>query len=159
MNTKIIFTYIVSSIFSISLFAKDICPANKDVNQVAKQLIEIEMSGIRLLDGAKENCLKQKYRQYKFGYDPDYDKPRNLQYYIATEKDIHISKATLVDKNVNQYEVEYTLNVIDMKGSKKVIKDKIGFYLNSTEKAMKADGCAAVISPPRNLVLLNSCKK
>ncbi|MFG1499724.1 hypothetical protein ABMA70_05890 [Halobacteriovorax sp. XZX-3] len=141
-------------------FANDICPSNKDVKKVAAQLVEIEMSGIRLIDGAKDDCLKSKYQKYyRFNKDPDYDAPKSLQYLATSEKAIKISDVKLIDKDVHAYEANYSVNVEDLKGKKSVVKDSIRFYINVSKRAQQGDGCASVIEPAKKLILLKSCKK
>ena len=151
---------IATIIFSQFIYAKEICPFNKDVKKVAAQLTEIEMSGIRLISGAKDECLKEKYQKYyRFNKDPDYDAPKSLQYIAASEKSIKISEVKLIDKDVHTYEAKYTVNVEDLKGKKSVVKDSLRFYINVSKRAQQGDGCASVIEPPKKLVLLKSCKK
>lgn len=76
---------------------------------------------------------------------------------MESDKDIRIASVNVADSEVHADEVSYSANVTDMDGNKQVIHDKIGLYVNTSERAMALDGCAAVSSPPEQLVLLTSC--
>lgn len=150
---------ILSAILMSSVFAAPLCPKNKNVKAVAKDLAIIEVSGIRLLTGAKENCLKNEYKEYRFNHDPDYDSPKNLQYLLNSKEDISIEEVKLVDKEVYIYEVSFSAQVKDMSGKNVTVKDKIRFALNTTEKSQRAGGCAMVLESPEKQILLKSCQK
>ena len=155
MVTKILIT----AFLFISVSASDLCPKNKDPKTVAKDLISIEMSGIRLITGTKKQCLKEEFKDYRFNHDPDYDDPKNLEYILDSKSNIKIEKVELIDKEIFQYRASYQVNVVDTKGNSSVIKDRITFMLNTTSKSQKVGGCAMVIEPPEKLVLLKSCQK
>ena len=144
---------------SLSPLAADLCPNNKKIKEVAKDLIEIEMSGIRLISGAKDNCLNKKFPNYKFARDADHDEPKKVSFYMDSRKDLEIVESVLTDKQVNTYEVSYSAKVETLNGKKKVIRDKFRFYLNTSPKAIKSDGCASTLTPAKHMVLLKSCKK
>lgn len=150
---------ILAVILFTSVKASDLCPKNKDPKSVAKDLITIEMSGIRLLTGAKEECLKNDFKEYRFNHDPDYDAPKNLEYILYSKSDIKVDEIKVIDKEVYQYQASYHVNAKDLKGNKVIVKDKITFMLNTVEKAQKVGGCAVVIEPPEKQVLIKSCKK
>ncbi len=159
MITNIFSTLILASVLMSNIYAAEVCPKNKDVKKVAKDLIEIEVSGIRLIVGAKEKCLNKKFPEYRFGKDPDYDAPKNLQYIMDSPESIKITAIESADKEVHAYRAKFSANVMDLKGKKRVIKDQILFYLNTSERAQKSDGCAAVLEGMKNLVILKSCKE
>lgn len=152
---KIIITGIIMS----SAIAGSLCPKNKNIKAVAKDLAFIEMSGIRLLAGAKEDCLKNEYNEYHFNHDPDYDSPKSLQYLLNSKEDISIEEVKLVDEEVYIYEVSFSAQVEDVSGKNVTVKDKIRFALNTTEKSQRAGGCAMLLESPEKQILLKSCQK
>lgn len=150
---------IITAIFMNFAFAAPLCPKNNNVKAVAKDLALIEVSGIRLLTGAKTNCLKNEYKEYRFNHDPDYDSPKNLKYLLNSKEDLSIEEVKLIDKEVFIYEATFIARVKDMSGKEITVKDKIRFVLNTTERAQKVGGCAMVLESPENQILLKSCQK
>lgn len=127
------------------------CP---DVGTLAKGLLEIEFHGRR--SSEYQQCLK-KLKNDSLWVRPEQNdealnKAPKVDYWLSSIDSLKVTKVEPTKIN-ERYKVLFSYKV-----DKSVIEDS--FILETYEGTMKKMvGCAAIVTAPKNMTLLKSCKK
>ena len=147
------------AIFSINSFGLS-CPKSFTNAQIAKKLIEVEFSGVRVTDMEDSYCLKQSiHPNVLVSYDPPVEEDNFADYYVKSSVEIKIIKVNLLDKDSQSYEVSYEYKAKDLKGKDIVVNSSLRFMKNTAEVVKKSYGCAGILEGPKETAIYNKCKR
>jgi hypothetical protein len=147
------------SLFCFSSLAVT-CPSNYSVEKVAKELIKLELSGLRV-DGMQEHkCLNQNRHPYLLvSLDASNDESSNPNFIVETGATPKIVSVKAIDKYTQVYEVKYSFKAKDAKSGKSVsYVDKIVFNLYKDARNISINGCAAVLEAPEKIAIFKECR-
>lgn len=135
------------------------CPSSLSLNAKIMELIQMDLSGMRV-EGMEDNeCLKQEnFPHLLVVSDVSNEESSQPNYYINSLNDVKILNVKLLDKDVQTYEAQVEFKVIS-KGNVKAIKERYLFSLNDSEIVQKKSGCLMPLSYPENIIILKSCQK
>lgn len=126
------------------------CPKSFTPKKIARELLKLEFSGVRL---KKNKCLTQKKHRYvRVVEDFTSEDAAKSQGTIKSIDDIHILKVELINPRTYSYKVDYKTKV----KSKEVV-DSMVFFLYKSKKQHQDFGCAAVTIPPKQNLIFSSC--
>ena len=129
------------------------CPKELSVKNIAKMLIEAELSGIRVESMEASPCLKQSNFPYlQVQADYNLDETSEVQATVLSENPITNLNISLVDKDTFQYRASYSL-----KTENQVISDSIIFALYTDSENQKESGCAGISKEPDTRVVFKKC--
>lgn len=137
------------------------CPSNFKPEDVAKELLRAEFSGIRVAGMQNHKCLDQKRFPYLvIESDFSNEEPSKIFGYVSDMKDVKILKVESVDPTVYSYKVSFEVKVSSKKGDTSFQqKDGMSFFLYKDSNNQRIYGCGGVLSPPEKIYLFKDCSK
>jgi hypothetical protein len=151
--------YIFLFFITLNSFALT-CPDHLTDKDIAKQLVEVELSGVRVSDMEDSYCLKQGYHpNILVSYDAPVEEELQAKYFVKNDVEIKITKVVLIDKDSHSYEAFYELQAMDEKGKAHLVKSSIKYMKNVSAIVQKTYGCASVLEGPAQTTIYKRCKK
>lgn len=149
----------IMTLISLSTFAAS-CPKERSLNEIVKDMITLDLSGIRVDGMEKSSCLDAKKHPYaNLTHDASNELPSNPNYFADDISNIKIVSVTLKDPEVYTYEAVVEMDVKSLNNKKVTLKDKYLFFLNKDEEVQKNSGCFSVLQYPENIILFKNCLK
>lgn len=136
------------------------CPKEKSLEEIAKELINIENSGIRINGQENSPCLDQKrYDHYAITFDASNESFQGATHLISDNSSLKIASIALTDPEVFLYTAKYTITAKSVSSeAEEELSDSLSFFIYKDPKNIKKYGCAGVTTPPNYRILLKNCK-
>ncbi len=154
---KYFITLVILSLASSSLAMS--CPEKKSINQIAQEIIKLELSGVHISGQEKSKCLDQKkYPHLLVVYEPSNESFQGKTHSVEGMGDLKIIKIEMIDPEVNLHRVSYELKAKDLSNKNVILKDSLDFFLYIDLRNKQHYGCAGIVTPPTNRALLSFCE-
>ncbi|WP_127717932.1 hypothetical protein [Halobacteriovorax sp. HLS] len=156
MKVKVFLLLFIFSIPALGL----VCPDGISNETIAKELIAVELSGVRVSDMAESYCLKQSAHPHILvTHEEAVEEEKFAKYFVKTDVEIEIKSLKEIDKDTATFKVEYELQGSDEKNKPVKIKSSLTFMKNSNPIVQKTYGCASILEPPQEITLYKRCKR
>lgn len=141
--------------------AKDLeCPSSLSVEDIAKALIQVELSGIQTEDADSSECLAQsKHPHILIVPDISNEIVPELYGYVEDMSDVKIVSVDETDPEVHSYQARFDAKVDRVQGLSAIVEENIEFFLYKTPETQKTFGCAAITQHTEKVLLFKKCKK
>ncbi len=151
--------YFILFILSLSSFGL-VCPDGITNEKIARELITVELSGVRVTDMAGSYCLKQSTHPHILvSHEESVEEEKFAKYFVKSDVQIDIISLKEIDKDTSTYRVEYELQGFDDKNKALKIKSSMTFMKNINPIVQKTYGCASVLEAPQEITLFKRCKR
>lgn len=152
MNHKSLLTVLFLGLtLSLSSRADVKFKCNAELEEYARELVEMELSGFRAPQ--KSSCLKQnKFKHVRVAHDP-INELINQKFYYANPKTLIIDQVKKVHEKKKHYRVEFTIQAGESATAMSTKRDSLIFFQNDDESW----GCAHLLFPPENIYVAPHC--
>lgn len=160
MKLKLL-TFLSLVFFSYSATAKDFqCPSSLSLEDIAKALIQVELSGIQIEDSESFECLAQSQHPHiLIVSDVSNEVAPEIYGYVKDMSDVLIKSVEETDPEVHLHQVSFDVKVDRVQGLSTIVEEKIEFFLYKTTDTQNRLGCAAVTQHTEKVLLFKKCKK
>jgi hypothetical protein len=152
MKKLLVSIFILSS---MSAFAVS-CPKEITTEQIAKMMVDRELSGARIESNENSPCLTEKNFPYVILRDAPSNEEGSFIKYRVDKEDLKILKITKISDYTASYQIDYQVNVVE-NDKKKVVNDSLSILINEGEHNRGKYGCAGVLSHPDNYIVYKHC--
>ncbi len=153
------FCFFLVTVFSLNSNAL-VCPVIK-VEDIAKIVIDTELSGVQIEELSDSKCMDQS-RLNSMLLVPDYSNEAPIEIYgiVKDTKTIKVLSVTEVDPDVYSYKVKFQVDVFKKSnGRKETVVDEITFFVYKTYETQREYGCAGVTQHPSKVYVYEECFK
>ena len=135
------------------------CPQNYTAKDVARTLIEAELSGIRLLELKGSVCLSQSSFPYLLiDQDRTYNEGLSVSHVVESFDDVRIVDVLEIDSELDAYKVLFEVKSRDIRtGEVSNRKDSIQYFLYQDKKNQSIYGCGGVTENPAKVQIMKKC--